>query len=33
MEVLFIKEILIYVTGLFMLIFIGLIIYLFMKKN
>ena len=33
MEVLFIKEILVYITGLFMLIFIGLIIYLFMKKN
>lgn len=33
MEVLFIKEILVYITILFILIFIGLIIYLFIKKN
>ena len=33
MEVLFIKEILVYITIIFILMFIGLIIYLFIKKN
>ena len=33
MEVLFIEKILMYMTILFILIFIGLIIYLFTKKN
>lgn len=32
MEILFVKELLTYITGLFIIIFISLIIYMLMKK-